>query len=168
LLVVLLLCGAALRIANAPVKLPKHTSPFQRRVSCRSAVQLSAFTKYCFTSKLYCGSLSSFYCPPPTTCNALAHCNTIACFLRNIRPPTDPPCVCHIPYTIGDGNIVQRPNQLPCSLSAASSLANAFDSPSELPNSALPATSALAPAAAARRAVSSLTPPSTWSTLRAG
>jgi len=25
----------------------------------------SLFTRYCFTSKLYCGSLSSFYAPPP-------------------------------------------------------------------------------------------------------
>jgi len=24
-----------------------------------------AFTRYCFTSKLYCGSQSSIYCPPP-------------------------------------------------------------------------------------------------------
>jgi len=24
-----------------------------------------AFTRYCFTSTLYCGSRSSFYCPPP-------------------------------------------------------------------------------------------------------
>ena len=50
-----------------------------------------AFTRYCFTSKLYCWSLSSFYCPPPHLHN-LPYCITIARPLRNIRPPpTDPP-----------------------------------------------------------------------------
>jgi len=34
------------------------------------------------------------------------YCNTIARPLRNIRPATDPPFVCHTPYYIGDGNIV--------------------------------------------------------------
>jgi len=48
-----------------------------------------AFTRYCFTSKLCCGSQSSFYCP--STCKAYPiairfhdHCATYA-------PPTTPP-----------------------------------------------------------------------------
>ena len=62
-----------------------------------------AFTRYCFTSKLYCGSRSSSY---PPYLQSLRCCNTIARPLRNIRPPTDPPVVCHTPYNIGDCNIV--------------------------------------------------------------
>jgi len=34
----------------------------------------------------------------------LPYCNTIGRPLRNIRPATDPPCSCHTPYNIGDGN----------------------------------------------------------------
>jgi len=33
-------------------------------------------------------------------------CNTVARLLHNLRPPPDPPFVCHTPYTIGIGNIV--------------------------------------------------------------
>ena len=33
-------------------------------------------------------------------------CNTFFILLRNTRPPTDPPFVCHTPYNIGNGNIV--------------------------------------------------------------
>jgi len=62
-----------------------------------------AFTRYSFTSKLYCGSLSSCYCSPDL--QSLPYCNTIARPLRNIRPPTDPFFLCHTPYNIGDGNI---------------------------------------------------------------
>jgi len=47
-----------------------------------------AFTRYCFTLKLYCGSPSSFYCPPHL--QSLPFCITIARPLRKIRPPTDP------------------------------------------------------------------------------
>jgi len=36
----------------------------------------------------------------------LSYCNIIARPLRNIRPATDLPFVCHTPYNIGDGNIV--------------------------------------------------------------
>ena len=64
-----------------------------------------AFTRYCFTSKLYCGSQSFFYSPSPHL-QSLPYCNTIARPLRNICPPTDAPFVCHTPYNIGDGNIV--------------------------------------------------------------
>jgi len=39
----------------------------------------------------------------------LPYCNTIARPLLSIRPPTDPPVVCHTPYTIGDDNVVLRP-----------------------------------------------------------
>ena len=62
--------------------------------------------KYCFSAKLYCGSQSSVYPPPPPTSKAYpiaillhAHCAIYA-------PPTEPPFVCHAPYNIGDGNIV--------------------------------------------------------------
>jgi len=57
-----------------------------------------AFTRYCFTSRPSCMNQSSFYCPPHQHC---PHgCNTIAIVLRNIRPPSDPPFLCHT-YTIG-------------------------------------------------------------------
>jgi len=63
-----------------------------------------ALTRYCFPSKLYCGSQSSYHCP---RCNlqSLPDCITIT-RLRNIRLPTDPPFLCHTPYTIGDDNTV--------------------------------------------------------------
>jgi len=67
-----------------------------------------AFTRYCFTSNLDCGNQSSFDCS--SHLQSLPYCNTISRPLRNIRPPTNPPFVCHTPYTIGDGNIVWRPN----------------------------------------------------------
>ena len=44
---------------------------------------------------------------PPPHLQSLPDCNTIARALRNIRPPTDPPCVYHTPYNIVDSNIVQ-------------------------------------------------------------
>ena len=62
-------------------------------------------TRYRFTQKLYCGSLSSLYCSSPT-CKAYP----IAILLHGhcaIYPPrTDPPLLCHTPYNIGDGSIV--------------------------------------------------------------
>jgi len=49
-----------------------------------------AFIRYCFTSKLNCGSQSSLYCPP--TCKAYPilqyYCTTIA---QHTPPPTDAP-----------------------------------------------------------------------------
>jgi len=45
-----------------------------------------------------------FVAPPHL--QSLPYCNTIARPFRNIRPPTDPPFVCHTPYNIGDGNIM--------------------------------------------------------------
>jgi len=61
-------------------------------------------TRYCFTSKLYCRSQSSFHSSSPT-CKAYpiaillhAHCAIYA------LPPT--PRLYAIPYTVGDGNIV--------------------------------------------------------------
>jgi len=44
-----------------------------------------AFTRYCFTSTLYCVSQSSISCPPHL--QSLPYCNTIARPLRNTRPP---------------------------------------------------------------------------------
>jgi len=67
-----------------------------------------AFTSCCFTSKLYCGSQSSL--SPPLHLQSLPYCNTIARPLRNIRPPSDSPCICNTTYNIGNGNIVYRPN----------------------------------------------------------
>ena len=64
-----------------------------------SAFALSlAFTRYCFTLKLYCGSQSSFHCPP--LLQSLPYCNTIARPMRNIRSPIDlPPLLpCTIQY----------------------------------------------------------------------
>jgi len=54
---------------------------------------LLAFTRYSFTSGLFWTNQSSFYCPRHLHC---PHgCNTIARLLSNLRPPSDPPCVCH-------------------------------------------------------------------------
>jgi len=72
--------------------------------------RILAFTRYCFTSKLYCGSQSSFHRPP--NLQSLPYCNTVARPLRNMRPPTDPPLLGHTPYDIGDGNIVLRPTRI--------------------------------------------------------
>ena len=58
-----------------------------------------AFTRYCFTLNLYCGSQSSFHSPPYL--QSLPFCNTIARPLRNIRPDPDPPLVSHTPYNVG-------------------------------------------------------------------
>jgi len=87
-----------------------------RRAPPSTAVPLkdgsrSAFTRYCFTSKLHCGSQSSFYWSLPT---CKAYPIAIAILLQTIAqytpPPTDPPPLCHTPYNIGDGNIVKRPS----------------------------------------------------------
>jgi len=51
-----------------------------------------------FASKLYCGSLSSFHCPPPSPhLQCPPCCNKVARPLRNIRPPPPPT---HPLYTI--------------------------------------------------------------------
>ena len=47
---------------------------------------------------------------PPPHLQSLHYCNTIARLMRNIRPPPDPPYVCHTPYNIGGGNIVAKAN----------------------------------------------------------
>jgi len=46
---------------------------------------------------------------PPPHLQRLPYSNTFARSSHSIRPPTDAPSVCYIPYTIGDSNIVQRP-----------------------------------------------------------
>jgi len=63
-----------------------------------------AFTRYCFTAQLYCGSLSS--CNPPPPCNAYPIAILLHYFCAIYTPQPTPPCACHTPYTIGDGNIV--------------------------------------------------------------
>jgi len=65
---------------------------------------LLAYTRYSFTPKLSFTSQPSFYCPLHLHCSH--YCNTIARLMRKIRPPPDPPCVCHTPYNIGSVNIV--------------------------------------------------------------
>ena len=86
-----------------------------------------AFTRYCFTSRLYCGSQSSFHCPPPT-CKAHSieirlhdHCAIYA-------PPTDPSFVCHTPYNIGDGQYRVKANRQ----SGRGRLAGPWDVPLDL------------------------------------
>jgi len=64
----------------------------------------SVFTRYSFTPKLACTSQSSLYCPLHLHCSH--PCSTIARRMHNIRPPPDPPCICHTPYNIGSGNIL--------------------------------------------------------------
>jgi len=58
-----------------------------------------ALTRYCFTST----RLSTNHRPA-----CIAH--TAAILLHGYwamyDPPPDPPCVCHTPYNIGNGNIV--------------------------------------------------------------
>jgi len=69
-----------------------------------------AFTRYDFTSNMYCGCLSSFYCPPHL--QRPRYCNTSARLLRNIRPSTDRPFVCHTFCTFGDGDVVLNNQQV--------------------------------------------------------
>ena len=57
-----------------------------------------AFTRYCFTSKLYRARQASLC--PPSHLQSLPDCNTSARPLRNIHPLTDPPpfIACIIQY----------------------------------------------------------------------
>jgi len=75
------------------------TEKWQRRPTAAqrgSAVWRLAFTRYCFTSKLHCGSLSSFYCPtPPATPTLLQYYRTTS---AQCTPPHRLP-LC-MPYTI--------------------------------------------------------------------
>jgi len=63
-----------------------------------------AFTRYSFTPKLCCTSQSSVYCPFHLLCSH--YCNTIVRRMCNIRPPPDPPYICHAPYNIYRDDIV--------------------------------------------------------------
>ena len=59
-------------------------------VQCQSVSSDLAFTRYCFTSKLFCGSQRSFHCHPFISANPTLlqyYCITIAQY----TPPTDPP-----------------------------------------------------------------------------
>jgi len=66
------------------------------------------YTRYCFTSKLYCGRQSSFYCPTPPAKPTLLqyYCTTIAQYTR--PPPTPPFYAIH--HTILVSNIMYRVN----------------------------------------------------------
>ena len=59
---------------------------FQVRTSARSL----ACTRYCFTSKLYCGSQSSVYCPSPT-CKAYPIAILLHDHCAMYAPPLTPP-----------------------------------------------------------------------------
>jgi len=67
------------------------TGPTSGRLSgaCGSVPRRLAFTRYCFTSKLYCVSQSSFHCPqPPANPTLLQYCcTTIAQYTPHHRPP---------------------------------------------------------------------------------
>jgi len=54
-----------------------------------SLPRLLAFTRYCSTSKLYCGSLSSFYCFPQPATPTLSqyYRTTVAQYTPPYRPP---------------------------------------------------------------------------------
>jgi len=67
------------------------------------SLRVLAFTRYSFTSTRVCTSPSPFNCPPPHIQCPHSY-NTIARPLRNKRPLPDPPCVCHTPNNIGNGN----------------------------------------------------------------
>jgi len=56
---------------------------------------LGLYKIFIFTSRLMCMMQSSVIAPPHPHCPR--YCTTIARRLRNIRPPTDPPSVCHTP-----------------------------------------------------------------------
>jgi len=72
-----------------------------RRVGRR---RLSLY-KILFHFKALVWESNTLLLPPPHT-QSLPYFNSISGLLRNIRPPTDRPCLCHTPYNIGDGNIV--------------------------------------------------------------
>jgi len=77
-----------------------------RRAAPRARGLALAFTRYCFASKLHCGSLSSLDPPPPATPTLLKyHCTHIT---QYTPPPADPLFVYHTRYNIGNGNIMQR------------------------------------------------------------
>jgi len=76
--------------------------PAHGRLRLRRAPRLC---KILFDVKAFVHKSIILVSPPPTN-NAPHYCHTIAILLRNIRPPPDPPFVCHKSYNIGDGNIV--------------------------------------------------------------
>ena len=65
-----------------------------------------AFTRCCFTSKLYCASQLSLHCSPPPTKPTLMHAILLHDHCAIYVPPIDLPYICHTPYNIGHGNIV--------------------------------------------------------------
>jgi len=66
-----------------------------RRATCAAACEAQArlltlaFTRYCFASKLHCGSLSSLYPPTPLAKPTLLqyYCTTIGQYTPSYRPP---------------------------------------------------------------------------------
>ena len=89
---------------NARYQIRASALPHQATRGAGPARRLSLY-KYCFSSRFYCGILPPFYCPSPRL-QSPTYSNTIARPLRNIRSPTDPSCLCHTPYNIGDGTVV--------------------------------------------------------------
>jgi len=62
------------------------------------------FTRYSFTSMIFCANQSFVRYPPHLHCPH--HCHTIARLLRTERLLPDPPLVSHTPYNIGHDNVV--------------------------------------------------------------
>jgi len=67
-------------------------------------VVVSLLKIVCYFKAVSCKSI--ILSLPSPHLQRLSYCNPIVRSLRNIRPVTDPSCVCHTPYNIGDGNIV--------------------------------------------------------------
>ena len=88
--------------ASAVAALELAVADARRRIATKrigsEVVNGAAFTTYCFTLKLYCGSPSSFYCPPHL--QSLPYCYTIARPLRNKRLLPDPPLTSHTPCDV--------------------------------------------------------------------
>ena len=60
-----------------------------------------AFTRYSFTPTPSCTSHSSVYCSLHLLLQQYSTTNE-----QYMNTPSDPPCDCHTPYNIGNGNIV--------------------------------------------------------------
>jgi len=65
----------------------------------RQTGRVKPYTRYSFTPTLSRAIKPSWYCP--LHLHSSHFCNSIVRLLRTIRPPPDPPCVCHTPYNIG-------------------------------------------------------------------
>jgi len=101
-------CQPRPRVNPNPVYLTLNTTPAQKTPTCLG------LNKRLFYFEVSCTNPSSVYAPPRLHCSH--GCNTNAILLRNIRPPSDPPLLCHTPYNIVHSNIVQRLRRAPAAL----------------------------------------------------